>query len=416
MQALGIGIGLPFGGAAGASQSFLGLVASRCRVPNTFTAGNFKGMAQSGHKLMDDITQVKLVFPDFYIISSGSNASKELGTGAITTFKASVAPSVGGTFVQAAFGGASTAGVPVAVPTQASGGATTQVGFVTTDWTPCVQSKGNYIAVRCFTQNSVGILYSSSASGMQDAAHGDLYRVGASAVDCTDGTAFTTNAGTNAYFGPIAILAMTKTGNVIVVGDSIGYGYGSSTAAPTDSRVGIVCQGMPTDIAFLNLCSPGLAAQDFFTRSPSRQLMLAWGANIVSNFGANGLSEVYQNNASVEQGYIETIFAACNSWARKYQTTVTPINTPATGWPTPTGQATKPVESQIVAFNTAVLANSFAGQYGSIQTRTVLETSPGSGLWITTKTGDGVHPNQSGYDDEAGTGNVNTAVATFLYR
>lgn len=364
-------------------STYEGLVATRIGIPDNTFAPNFYTMSISGHVALDDITSLKIAFPGF-ALSTGNPDEISLGS---ATWTASIEwPN--GTFRQILTSGIAAATVPAG-------------SLIFSDYaTPTTTiTKGSTFKIRLWQHNPSGIFY----NGFNDSAMGDASMGGSSDPgDFTMGGAVTNLTGTGQT--PVAIIARTKKASLVLLGDSICFGQ-SDTAAK-DFRKGIVAKSIPLNtIGFCNLASPGIYAQNYLTKSPSRQLLFPYCSHVISQLGVNDLYPGARTSAQLITD-LQAIWATFPAGTKIQQATISPETTSTDAWATTGNQTISSGNTSRVTFNTA-LRNSgsspISGMNNGFQEYAwAIESSHDSGLWAVDGTAnkytvDGVHPSPFGY-------------------
>ncbi len=250
----------------------------------------------------------------------------------------------------------------------------------------------------------------------------------------TDATMSGTISGTSGYgFAPLAVMGATEAiaQEVILLGDSIAEGFGDSGGAAGTGGlspngdyfwgVGIFGRSfgatfpkfnMHKSSEFLhNWAGPGQRARYSYLFSCARKFCCQLGCN---DF------RLGDSQATMQANYISLWDALLASGARGYQTTITPVSTGT--YTTVGGQTTVAANSVRVIINnwirdgapingitrvavatgdvsaTTVRAGHFRHPLlGYFEVADTVENARDSGIWKASYTGDGIHPNLTGY-------------------
>lgn len=221
--------------------SYIGAVATRGNIPWGYNAGLTDVMTESFHIARDVLTQIKVVFGNWYIdTNNNTNTWQELGTGTTMTIKAGY-KSPGGAFSQFLFSGSASGSI-------ASG------ANIESDWLPVSLSPGDKFSIRPLQHNAGGVMYWPQKA---DATFGDRWE--ATAVDKTiSGTVSNGFAGYS--YAPIAIIGRTTKRSYILFGTSRTFGF-DATADGTTGDIGELAPAVGAQYAYCNAGVPGDTAQ-----------------------------------------------------------------------------------------------------------------------------------------------------------
>lgn len=374
------------------TTTYEGLVATRARLANFNSTSNVWANARSGHVATDAITSLRLVFGNFRV----ANATEDGHGGSTQTTVTASVEYPAGTFTQARFGGNVSATME-AVPTT---GAVATGGLVFSDPISVAIPLGATFWVRQFINAPVGLFWVSNA---RDAAL-DLLQLSAASgqTDKTMGGTVAHNGGTG-YMAPIAILGQTAKASVILCGDSIMRGFAGTFT--TDARDGIVAPSIPAAIPFLNLAGDGTKANDFLAKCVNRTALFPYCSHMACNLGVNDVISAAQTQAD-----LSSIAAAFPARVKKVNVTIGPRASSTDAFVTEANQTPHGGNVTYRAVSNAIRAGSVAGYtaYAEV-TRGVLEGTLDSGKWYApgvAHTGDGLHPNPTGYARVVSTGAV----------
>jgi lysophospholipase L1-like esterase len=412
-MSLGIGIGLPFGGAAAAALSYEGLIATRCRTFSTAPGGaNRQSMSRTAHVAAAAISSLKIAFANFRL-STGS-ASEQTGGGSLT-LTASV--EYNGAVTQITFNTGS------ASATVADG------DIVFSDYTAGNLGipEGATFFIRTYCVFATSLVYCN----WRNSALGDEMRVAASGLsDQTMSTgSLTGGTSTNTTTPPFAIISTTTKPSVILIGDSITYGQGDTAESATAASAGIrgsiakSFSGVSTTLPFLNISTGGLQAANWPTLCTKRDDVLPFASHYVVALGRNDIS-VAVASANTTRTSVEAIITAilaANPSAKITVTTLTPSSTSTSGdWTSAADQTTTSRNGERVTYNGYVRAGTISGaNNGYFEIADQVENSRDDGLWKSDGTADkytadGIHPTAAGYDLIVSSGAVNPTTQ-FVY-
>lgn len=259
---------------------YLGQVANRCLLPTTLTLANKQMMSKCGHFAREHITKLKLVYPNFYISAAGV----ETPTGAVATFRASIEYPVG-VFTQALFGGQTSIAAP-------SG------GFVVSDWIKVNIPKGKKFWDKCHRADANGIIYNSPGTNFKsNALHGDALNFSTTTVPDTTMSATATNLDATNHYQPIAILGLTRSGSVLVLGDSLAFGQNDTVDAAGD--VGLF-RFIGASRGIINAARPSDRAQWCLANSDLRRSLGQYVSDIVVQQTINDLGSGARTPAELQ--------------------------------------------------------------------------------------------------------------------
>lgn len=377
----------------GTNPVYEGLVASRARMVTSLDTVNKQIMGRWGCISTEPLTSVRLALGNF--LSNGSSDAGG-GTGATSTVTASIEYAG---FNQVKLAGASSF-------TIASG------DLVFTDYVTLITPipTGTIFWVRQFITNTGGVLYYPFQNSFFSEA--TVAAVSGLADQTMSGTiANTYNAGNPQLAGlpPLAVLGMTTNPSVIVVGDSIcvqGTEDTSATITGVNGKVGLITPSLGS-VPFLSLAMSGETANTWTTRATARKKMVPKGSHLINQTGVNDLGTQRRTSAQIIPD-LQAIAALARANQKIYQTTITPNSRDVSGSPytTTVNQSTVLADGfehkpEHVALNQAIRAG-ISGYTGYYDASSVLESALDSDLWTITPappyTGDGLHPNQTGFD------------------
>ncbi len=354
------------GAVAGAS---LGLVATRCGIYDTVFAGAFTAMQRFGTFAMDNITALKVVWPNW--------VGDETGGGNVSTITASIEYPAG-TFTQLKFGG-SVAGV--AQP------ATNLYSDLTT--IPGGIPSGAKFWVRFFRSDSAN--YYVNNATLPNTSMGDALNLGG--TDQTMGGTVTNNA--NGIITPAAIIGLTSKRSVAILGDSRQAGFHDDFQA-ANGGWGELGTAFAAQYAYTDLGLSSHTAFQFTGAHALRDDIVQWATDVVNAYGVNDLFLNHNTAAQVEA--LQTAIRGYYPTKRYYLATLDPETTSTDSWATTTNQTSVNAtdEAQRIIYNTDVRATAL-GFNGYFDCAAVSESSLNSGKWkvdgtANKYTSDGIHP------------------------
>jgi hypothetical protein len=246
--------------------------------------------------------------------------------------------------------------------------------------------------IRSFFQNTAAIIYTNQRSTA------DSYNVAVSGLsDLTMGGTITHNSSTFVYH-PILIVAPTTKPSAVIIGDSIGAGFQdneSTNPSPFDGRRGTIARSF-NNVPFLNLSVSGEEAQNWIANHPTMQTLLPYFSHMISQIGRNDISLSGRTSAQVISS-LQSIYDLLLPRQKVWAATLVPGTGSTDAWATTVNQ-TNGQNANHEALNTAIRNGTVDSRVaGFWETRHAVESSPGSNLWLPNNTGDGIHPNTTGY-------------------
>jgi hypothetical protein len=246
----------------------IGQIATHCYVTTDVSAGDTSTwMARSFHFARDSVVAVKVAFGNWYV---AANDGGEVNNGSAATKSASVEyPS--GTMHRLYFGGATSI--------SAANGAT-----VWSDWCPVSIPRNAkfFVRQRHTGTGAGGFSYTTVPIGNTSA--GDA--LDNTATDTTMSGTVTDGFGGGAWLSPLAIVARTTRGSLIIFGDSHQAGL-QETVASAVGDMGTVARAAGPYLGYLGTGVSGESAAGFLASCTKRialaryfsHLMLAHGTN-----------------------------------------------------------------------------------------------------------------------------------------
>lgn len=381
---IGAGVGRPRRRGSASIPTYEGLVATRCRQFTRITSNQWS-QARTPHIATDAIAALRVCFGHFYTSSylgALVPADTGLAGGASGTIKAAIEYPVG-TFNQLLFSG-NVSGVV----------ANNSIMFSDVKTLSVPIPAGATFYVRWLWNCASGsYMIQGQSSGL-----GEQFEVSVSAplTDKTMGGTLGTS-GAGFQMPPLAILGQTTKPSVIILGDSIGAGFGNdNNHAPQDGKMGVIARGLG-GLPFLNLSLASERANSFIAAGPNRKLLIPFCSHLITQYGTNDFGAA-QTDAQLKAS-LQSIWALKAPHTKVYQATLCPRTTSTDSWAT---EASQTVSSggtlgQIPGFNTDVRNIAIPGQHGFYEVRTPLESAPGSNKWAVNgaafhSTPDGLHP------------------------
>jgi lysophospholipase L1-like esterase len=218
--------------------------------------------------------------------------------------------------------------------------------------------------------------------------------------DITGGGAFTTSF--EFCYSPLAIIGTTNPvwqPSVLLIGDSIMYGQGSTSGHDSGFAVYAINNNLP----YIGMGFPGERADQYQGTGRQWRIRVAkFASYAIVEYGVNDLNY----NSAVTPSYIQTqLLNIWNALAQRglkvYQTTITPRTTSTDNWATTQNQT--PFSA---AFGPGTCTRTIVNDWirsvpaplsGYFDTADQVETSRNSGIWIPNTTVDGLHPNEAGH-------------------
>lgn len=331
-------------------------VATRSRVSGVL-AGPSTWMCRSFHFSRDDISQLQVVFGNWYVGNAG-----DTGTGGTLTVTASVEYPAG-TFNQLKFGGSATAVVP---------DLTTLTSDPLTLSTPV--PNGTKFFVRFFLIGAAGVPY--YGGNTQYVAGGDAF-----VFNGTDQTmsGTVTDSGNGVGFFPYAIVAISSKRVIALMGDSRVVGAGDQTLDATGD-MGCFERPLAPTYATLNLSRAGGFTGDWLAGAAPKRLALAqaYATDAVCNYGINDLVSLGSSPATLEANLVA--IRATLPTLRYFQGTIVVDAASTDNWATLANQTPVAANANRVIVNNWIRPNT-GGFTGVIELADVAESSRDSGKW-----------------------------------
>lgn len=349
--------------------TYLGQVATACRIPYRNITSNKEVMSRSPHFAADNITSLKIVLPNWYWDRPGATKT-DLGSGGNITYRASIEYPAG-TYTQVLFTG-SASGVAANLTNLVSDAVAVTIPKGAQFW---VRIKG-VGAAACVVWTSESI---TPAQSILDTGNGAACMIGNGLADLTMTNGTFTNFGSAPYlyaFGPVAIIANTQRPSFGCYGDSRNAFANDTYDASGD--LGEVTRSIGgAGYGYTNIGCYGDTVALFNASSAMRRSLAPYFSHIIDEYGINDIS----GGAS-----LATIQSArATMWANFstqpiYATTVTPVATSAVGWTiTPGGQA--PQNNTVRSAHNDWIRTTPSPLAGYYEVADVAESSRNSGSW-----------------------------------
>ncbi len=370
-------------------RPYLGLVATRGRAAQAYSASFKEANSRTVHVARDDISSIQVVWGSFYLAPS----TTDLSSGATTSLTCSVEYPIGSTPQRIQWGGQNTL-------------TASDRSFNVSDALALSTSipRGAAFIVRFFYSNPNGLMYYPYGSAA--AGDGQSFYAGTGNTDQTLNSAFSLAAAGNCIM-PLAILGTTQRPSIGIYGDSMAAGASEAAGGSTnDFDVGIIERWVGPNFAYSNLAQPGTRADTWSDSGAAlRRLMLPYFSDVIFNFGAN---DFIQYGAANWKTYLNanaaTVRAASGPIKRVWQTTTPPRPTSSTdSWATLVNQTIDATANPRRISAMADLRNGvITGVDGYFEVGDQYEPTRDSGQFIVSGspngyTSDGTHGNAAAY-------------------
>lgn len=363
--------------------TYLGPVATRTWLPTGTDTTNLQFNSRSWHFARTSISSLKIIFPNWTAYEGPIGSS-------VTVFASIEYPAA--TFTRVTWNSGSTS-VTVA-----------DLGTATSDFVNVSIPNGAIFYVRFFC---TGVSAVPTEGSGKDTTRGDALNVGVSGLSDQTMSGTITNNNTRGFW-PAAILATTSSPSVVILGDSIGAGFGDSVDVSGD--IGSIARSIGSSFGYTNMSASGATAKGVVDNNTLRVPVASSASHVIVQLGVNDIFGNHRTPADLTS-YVSTIK---NLFPGKkiILVTITPDTTSTDGWVTVGNQTTlnSTDEASKVTYNTSVRAG-VSGVLNFAEIADVAESARNSGLWKANSTGDGVHPNASMYQSIIGTTNP----AWFIY-
>jgi len=343
-------------------------------------------MSRSTHFARNAVSSLQIVVPNFGTTPDGNEVGQSdlLATFPSATIKASVEWPAG-TCTQIKFSGSATGNITTGNPLLLSD--SLNIGI----------PNGAEFWIRQYWVGSAGAVYANN--GQVDLSLGDAMHIGASGIsDQTASCDSVTNSGLG-YMTPAAIVSNITLPALCLLGDSIQYGSNGGVTALGDQ--GITAPSAGPYFGYINMGKAGDSAVSFVNNNTVRQMLYQYCSHDINNYGHNDIAGS-QTAAQLETN-TETIWAefTANSLGGgvNIQETLTPFTTSTDGWATTSNQTVTAFQSQLAAFNTAILTMAL-GAVNYFDDASVVGNGTNNSIWnagvgypaCSPWTSDGIHP------------------------
>jgi hypothetical protein len=395
--------------------TYVGLLAATAGPNTTLTGGNKSIRAVSVYVANDDITDIKLGYENFRILTS---SALELGNAVAATIAASVEYPLG-TFNRIKFSAADNGNMN-AVPGTGAVTPVTDDGTILSDQLAVSIPAGASFRIWSYYNSSSGIMYrgtqdtsactasisgtvmtvtavgaaplrvgqfltgtgvtagnyitsfgtgtggtgtynisiSNTLGSRTITMQGDQMSVSATqgttgdANDPTGGGQTITSAGTF-HYGPAVIVGTTKKGSAYLNGDS--RCWGKNATLRRDCRIGEIASCIAAGFPFYNAASPASSATNWLTQCVGRKNWFPYCSDAIMQHGINDMVEPSPGGKTAAQTITsqQAIAAAFPTGVRCWLTTPSPDSTSSNAWADVAGQTAKGnYLSQVVAATT----------------------------------------------------------------
>ena len=352
---------------------YLGLVATRCRVPIAYTTSFKEINARTVHIARDAITAIRLAFGSWYQVAGGTT---EQGSSATSTLYASVEYPIGSTPQRIKWSDAN------------SLSAADKTFTVSDELTLSTAiPRGAKFIVRQFLSNPNGIVFGSYMSA--SAGDGATFYAGTGNTDQTlNASASLSSGGGNILF-PLAILGVTSRRSVAYVGDSLFAGSAEPTGVSTVGfDVGVGERLFAPEFAGVNIAQGGSVASGFYGANAAlRRNLLAYVTDVVANFGVNDLAGLTAAQLEANLTTLSATVKAASGPAKRYwHTTTTPVpSATSDNWMTLSGQTVDATANpRRIIFNSDLRNGCVPGVDGFIEVADGVEPYRDSGQYTVT--------------------------------
>ena len=362
------GLGLSGRGAASVPSiplppnSYLGQVATRGFVPNTLETNNATGqMSRSRHRAKKAITNLRVLFPNWYV-----SGTVETASGAAATYTASIEYPVG-TFTRVQWSGANSTTAASGDNTALSGAAVVSI------------PDDAYFFVRCYRTSTSGALLFYGGHNI-DTGNGE----GQQQLFTSDQTMGGTVDSYGGWFGPLVIAASTNEPAVLIAGNSRSVGYLDTTYDATSDSGGIARSVGPA-YAYSNIGVPGDRVTSFLASNAKRLSILPYFSHVILQ---DFINDATLPRTTAQMVADTTAFCALMGSKPVYVCTNQPFTTG--DYSTVAGQAA--TGSTVWSDYNTLLRAGISGVAGVIDIASISE-SGNTRKWVANFTTDGVHEN-----------------------
>jgi hypothetical protein len=366
-----------------AEHDYVGVVATRCRIPTdqTVGTGGHGYTDRSYHFARDDITAISLGYMNWfanYQKNEVSNCDPVRLTGSIE-YPENV-------LYQLTWGGSPSVVVPPG-------------DTLISDLLPVKIPRNGRFYRRLFVRslgNHYSIINSSAYPNttLVDFTGGDVFDL--TGTDLTMGGEMV-NAGPQNQT-PTLLIGTTTRPTIAIVGDSRDFGAGDMIDVGIGDS-GQTARAIGPYFAYINLGVYGDQAAFFVAGSSLRRAMLEYCSHIICGYGINDITDAGKSSQVVE-ACLENVYRLPGIAGKPiFQNCLLPVSASRDGWTTISGQTTDVHDSDRRAVNNWIKDSSTSGIItGYIDPCITIESTRPGGLWnVPGLTLDGVHPTQTGY-------------------
>jgi len=360
--------------------SYIGQVATGCRVPQLLNSGSAtQMMSRSRHRMATSTSTMRVGFPAFWAgLNSGSYVENQVGTNAnFSPITASLEyPS--GTFTQLTFEGFATGFL-----------GNTNILFSDAVAAP---PQGAFFYIRTYRTNANGTPYTYWTNGV-DTTNGETCTFGTSGVTDQTMSGTITNTSNGVMYSPLAIIGLTSQPSIGIIGDSRAFGY-ADTFSGTSGAIGNIERSISGNFALINCGVSGDRADSFIYTCAARMSALRFCSDLICEYPINDIMTGGDTAAAVEHN-LQTIWGLWPDPTKVFQCTMEPYTTSTDSWATTANQTTNAHESVRVAVNDWIRTTP-VGIKGYFEIANQVETSQDSGKWKVNGTAnwytnDGIH-------------------------
>lgn len=362
--------------------SYLGQVATRGRVGDSFAAPNKQIMSATKHFARDNMNGAVAIFANW-------SRTSEAASGAAATITASVEyPS--GTFTRVTFGGLTSGTIP-------------DGGTITTDPLPTIPRGASFYFWTYFTCTA-GIIYTSGNDATDRSAFGASGIVDYTAAGATTGQLPLGSV----IYAPMAIIGQTTRPAILVIGDSNGSGFADGSGGFGGDN-GMLVRPIGPSLAYIQATAQAESLQNFISNSTKRRALLTYCSHVIINLGIN---DVARAGTTMRNDLVSIINLLAPAGKPIWLTTLMPYATSTDSFITTANQTTQANNANRVAYNN-LIRGGIAGATGYFDIADAVESARDSGLWRVdggAHTADGLHVNPRGSMAIQAAGKINPAV------
>lgn len=264
-------------------------------------------------------------------------------------------------------------------------------------------ASGTEFYIRMWKSCSGGITYCGTYG---DATNDEKFLVGTTTPDSTGGADFTGNAN-NFFGGPTAILGMTTRDSVLIIGDSVTYGFNDQYTPSTFGDLGKIAPSIGASLGYIMAGRNSDSAVDFVASSTRRAALGQYASHVIGGFGRNDLDK--GRTTEQFQADVETIVGLFDKPV--WWDTISPASTSTDGWTTIINQTASATNTRRAPVNTWLRAVPafLAGVFDTCQ---VLENDPVTqdSKWVVGYNSDAQHPSAAGYAAVKSSGVISPSV------